>query len=57
MRKSISPHERLAVNLRFLATERSYEDLKYTSVILSHALGKIISETYDALYSVENIYR
>jgi len=38
MRKSISPHERLAVTLRFLATGRTYEDLKYTSVISSQAL-------------------
>lgn len=30
MRISICPHERLAVTLRFLATGRSYEDLKYT---------------------------
>jgi hypothetical protein len=28
MRKSISPHERLTMTLRFLATGRSYEDMK-----------------------------
>lgn len=52
MRKSISPHERLSGTLRFLATGRSYEDLKYTSVISPQALGKIIPETCDALYRV-----
>ncbi|XP_026810641.1 uncharacterized protein LOC113552131 [Rhopalosiphum maidis] len=52
MRKSISPHERLAVTLRFLTTGRTYEYLKYTLVISSQALGKIIPETCDALYRV-----
>jgi hypothetical protein len=31
MRQSISPHERLTVTLRYLATGRSYTDLQYSS--------------------------
>jgi len=52
MRESISPHERLSVTLRFLATGRSYEDLKYSAIISSQALGQIIPETCEALYKV-----
>ncbi|CAH2012676.1 unnamed protein product [Acanthoscelides obtectus] len=52
MRKSISPHQRLTATLRFLATGRSYEDLKYSTIISPQALGKIIPETCDALYKV-----
>lgn len=52
MRKSISAHERLSVTLRFLATGRSYKDLKFSSVISPQALGKIIPETCQALYQV-----
>jgi hypothetical protein len=52
MRKSISAHERLSVTLRFLATGRSYEDLKFSSAISPQALGKIIRETCQALYQV-----
>jgi hypothetical protein len=33
MRKSKSPHERLTVTLRFLATGRSYEDMKFSTAI------------------------
>lgn len=53
MQKSIFPHERLAVTLKFLANGRSYVDLKYTTVISSQALGKIIPETYDALRFIQ----
>ncbi|VEN41894.1 unnamed protein product [Callosobruchus maculatus] len=35
MRQSISPHERLTATLRFLATGRSYEDLKFSVAISS----------------------
>ncbi|CAH2010535.1 unnamed protein product [Acanthoscelides obtectus] len=52
MRNSISAHERLSVTLRFLATGRSYEDLKFSSIISPQALGKIIPETCEALYKV-----
>ncbi|XP_031351783.1 putative nuclease HARBI1 [Photinus pyralis] len=52
LRPSISPHERLTSTLRFLATGRSYEDLKFSAVISPQALGQIIPETCDAIYSV-----
>ena len=52
MRKSISSHERLSATLRFLATGRSFEDLKYTAVISPQALGKIIPETCKAICKV-----
>lgn len=50
MRKPISPHERLSATLRFLATGRSYEDLKYSTAISAQALGKLIPETCRAIY-------
>lgn len=52
MRKSISPHERLTATLRFLATRRSYEDLKFSTIISPQALGYIIPETCEAVYKV-----
>ncbi|CAH1963126.1 unnamed protein product [Acanthoscelides obtectus] len=52
MRKAISPHERLTATLRFLATGRSYEDLKFTTIISPQALGVIIPETCEAIYKV-----
>lgn len=52
MRPSISPHERLTATLRFLATGRSYECLKYSTIISPQALGKIIPETCEAIYNV-----
>lgn len=38
MREAISPHERLSATLRFLATERSYECMKFTTIISPQAL-------------------
>lgn len=56
MRTAISPHERLAATLRFLATGRSYECLKFSTRISPQALGKIIPETCKALYIVLRKY-
>lgn len=52
MLESISAEERLVATLRFLATGRSYEDLKFSCVISAQALGKIIPETCWAIYEV-----
>lgn len=52
MRKSISPHERFIATLRFVATGRSYEDLKFSTIILPQALGYIIPEACEAIYKV-----
>jgi len=35
LREAISPHERFTVTLRYLATGRNYEDLKFTAAILA----------------------
>ncbi|XP_053956334.1 uncharacterized protein LOC128861985 [Anastrepha ludens] len=56
MRKAISPHERLTATLRFLATGRSYECLKFSTRISPQSLGKIIPETSNALYKVLRKY-
>ena len=50
MRRSISPHERLSATLRFLATGRSYEDLKFSAAISPQALGHIIPDTCKAIW-------
>lgn len=52
MRRSITPHERLSATLRFLATGRSYEDMKFSTCISKPALSAIIPETCDAIYTV-----
>jgi len=52
MRCAITPHERLSVTLRFLATGRSYEDLKCSTAISPQALGVTIPETCAAIYEV-----
>lgn len=54
LRKAITPHERLTATLRFLATGRSYEDLKFSVIISPQALGHIIPDTCSAIYSVLN---
>lgn len=51
-RKAISVHEKLSATLRFLATGRSYEDLKFSCAISPQSLGRIIPETCRAIYSV-----
>jgi len=52
MRHAITPNERLSVTLRFLATGRSYEDLKFSASISPQALRVIIPETCAAIYEV-----
>ena len=49
MSAAISPHERLTATLRFLATGRSYEDLKFSTCISPQALGRIVPETCRAI--------
>jgi hypothetical protein len=50
MRKAIMPHEHLSVTLRFLATGRSYADLRFSAVISPQAFCLIIPETCKAIY-------
>ena len=35
MRPAITAHERLTTTLRYLATGRKFEDLKYSTIIIS----------------------
>lgn len=52
LREAITPHERLTATLWYSATAQSYEDLKYFTIISSQLLGKIIPETYHAIYEI-----
>lgn len=52
MRSAITTHERLSATLRFLATGRNYEDLKFCTAISPQALGRIIPETCSAIFCV-----
>lgn len=52
MRQAISAEERLLVTLRYLATGRSIEDLKFSAIISPQSLGKIIPETCKYIYLV-----
>ncbi|KAJ8971539.1 hypothetical protein NQ317_014971 [Molorchus minor] len=57
MRPAISAHERLSATLRYLATGRNYEDLKFSTVISPQSLCYIIPDTCSAIYKVlKNIY-
>ena len=42
MRRAVTRHEIITATLRFLATGRSYEDIKFSTIISPQALGKII---------------
>ena len=50
MRNAISSELRLIATLRFLATGRSLEDLKFSTVASPQALGSIVFETCTAIW-------
>lgn len=52
MRQAIPAEERLIATLRFLATGRSYEDLKFSTCIAAQTLGQLIPETCQVIYNV-----
>lgn len=52
MRNAIPADERLMATLRFLATGRSYEDLKFSTAISPQALGYIIPETCKIIFKI-----
>lgn len=56
MRESISANERLAVTLRYLATRRTFEDLKFTSIISPTTISLIVIETCEAIITVLKDY-
>ncbi|KAJ8970712.1 hypothetical protein NQ314_001059 [Rhamnusium bicolor] len=52
MRSAISAEEKLIATLRFLATGRSFEDMKFTTMISPQALGVMIPHTCKMIYKV-----
>jgi hypothetical protein len=56
MRKATTPNERLTATLRYLATGRTLEDLKFSTCISPQALGRVIPETCKAIYKVLRKY-
>jgi hypothetical protein len=52
IKTAISAEERLAVTSRFLATERSFHGLKFTTVISSQSLERTVPETCKFIYRV-----
>ncbi|PIO25020.1 hypothetical protein AB205_0058080, partial [Aquarana catesbeiana] len=52
MRQAITPEQRPVATLRYLATGRSLQDLKFLTGISSQALGIIIPETCSAIIQV-----
>ena len=53
-RESVSAEERLIVTLRYLATGRSYEDMKFSAAISPQLLSAIIPETCAASNATRN---
>lgn len=51
MREPVSAEERLIATLRFLATGRNYEDIKFSCIISPQLLGKIIPEVCELIYN------
>lgn len=56
MRDPITVRERLAVTLRFLATGRNFEDLKYSVIMSPSAISQAIFETCETLIYVLQDY-
>lgn len=56
MRESVSAEERLVVTLRYLATGRTLEDLKFSAAISPQLLSSIIPETCEAIYNTLKEY-
>ena len=50
MLNAITPEARIAATLRFLATGRSFEYLKFATIISPQPLGKIILETCNSMH-------
>lgn len=51
IRRAISPHEKLAATLRYLATGRTYTDLQYSVAISQPSLSRFIPETCNAIFN------
>ena len=49
--ESVNAEERLIVTLRFMATGRNYENLKFSAAISPQLLSAIILDTCKAIYN------
>lgn len=56
MRKCITVTERLAVTLRYLATGRSFEDLKFSTLMSPASISEAVLETCEAITYVLRDY-
>ena len=56
MRDSLSVEERLALTLRFLATGRAFEDMKFSVIISPSAISQAVIEICEALIYVLQDY-
>jgi hypothetical protein len=56
LREAISAKRRLIATLRYLATGRSFEDMKFAMRISPQSLGKIITESCAAIIKGLNNY-
>lgn len=54
MRKAITPHHRLMTTIRYLASGRSLQDMKFSARISPQCLGELIPETCRALCKALN---
>lgn len=52
LRKAITPEQQLVAMPRYLATGRSLEDMKFSTIISPQSLGHIIPETCKAIFDV-----
>jgi len=56
MRHSLWVEERLALTLRFLATGRAFEDMKFSFIVSPSAISQVVIETCEALICVLQDY-
>lgn len=56
MRQAISVEERLSLTLRFLATGRSFECMKFSAIIAPNTISEIVMETCEAIISTLKDY-
>lgn len=56
MREALTVEEKLAVTLRYLATGRSFEDLKFSALMGSRTISNVVMETCEAIIYVLKDY-
>ena len=50
MRSAISPHEKLSITMKFLASGASYKDLMYSFRVSVASISKFVPEVCQAIY-------